>query len=80
VLGASRQAIESLENGDYQNFQIVIVDDGSTDPEAQRYLEELNLYFQVNALPVAIPSLHATQPRQQQRSLISVRPPTHTTL
>jgi len=41
-----KQAIDSLENGHYQNFQVVVVDDGSTDPAAQRYLEELNLYFQ----------------------------------
>jgi len=42
-----QQAITSLEGGTYQNIEVVIVDDGSTDREAQRFLEDLNLKFQV---------------------------------
>lgn len=56
------QAIDSVEGGDYKNVEIVVVDDGSTDPDAQRYLEELNLKFQVPPPP-------SPGPRRRSRCL-----------
>ena len=35
------RALESLESQDYASYEVVLVDDGSTDPEAIAYLDEL---------------------------------------
>lgn len=36
-----RQALDSLAAQDYPSFEVIVVDDGSDDPEALRYLAEL---------------------------------------
>lgn len=38
-------ALESLRNQDYRNFEVILVDDGSTDPEALAYLDSLESEF-----------------------------------
>jgi GT2 family glycosyltransferase len=43
--GMLRQALTSLEKQDYPFFEIVLVDDGSTSPQAQVYLAELEPLF-----------------------------------
>ncbi len=40
-----RQALESVEALDYPNFEVVLVDDASTDAEAKALLEELSAKF-----------------------------------
>lgn len=40
-----RQALESLNAQDYSNFEVVLVDDGSTQPEAVAFLEALEAPF-----------------------------------
>lgn len=37
-----QQAIESIERQTYKNFEVILVDDGSTDPEAIKFLSELS--------------------------------------
>jgi glycosyltransferase involved in cell wall biosynthesis len=37
-----QQTIESLEAQTYKNFEVIIVDDGSTDPASIQYLDELS--------------------------------------
>jgi len=37
-----KQAIESLETQTFSNFELILVDDGSTDPEAIKYLSDLS--------------------------------------
>lgn len=37
-----QQAIESLEGQTMKNFEVILVDDGSTDPEAKSFLQELS--------------------------------------
>jgi glycosyltransferase involved in cell wall biosynthesis len=38
-------ALESLRNQDYSNFEVILIDDGSTDQEALAYLESLESEF-----------------------------------
>lgn len=40
-----RQAIGSLKDQDYSNFEVILVDDGSTLPEALAYLDEIGPEF-----------------------------------
>lgn len=40
-----RQALESIDEIDYPNLEVVLVDDGSTDPAAVELLEELSATF-----------------------------------
>ncbi len=40
-----RQAIESVEGLDYPDYELILVDDGSTDPEAVALLDELSESF-----------------------------------
>ncbi|MHC4593147.1 MAG: glycosyltransferase, partial [Planctomycetota bacterium] len=40
-----RQALESIDTIDYPNLEVVLVDDGSTDPAAVELLEELSATF-----------------------------------
>jgi glycosyltransferase involved in cell wall biosynthesis len=40
-----RQALDSLSGQDYANFEVVLVDDGSTDPEAIGFLDALEPQF-----------------------------------
>ncbi len=41
-----RYALESLHRQDYRNFEVVLVDDGSTDPDALHFLDALEPDFQ----------------------------------
>ncbi|MEM9480540.1 MAG: glycosyltransferase [Verrucomicrobiota bacterium] len=41
-----QQAINSLEKQTYRNFQLILVDDGSNEPEAVQLLEELEPMFE----------------------------------
>src|SRR5262249_20467512 len=43
--GPLRQALRSLEAQDYPHFEVVLVDDGSNDPEALALLDELGPVF-----------------------------------
>lgn len=43
--GYLAQALDSLRMQDYPNFEVVLVDDGSTDPVAQHYLTSLEVEF-----------------------------------
>lgn len=43
--GHLAQALDSLRAQDYPNFEVVLVDDGSTDPAAQCYLASLEAEF-----------------------------------
>lgn len=40
-----RQALASIEAQDYQNYDVVLIDDGSTTPEARAYIAELESGF-----------------------------------
>jgi len=43
-----KQALASVEVQDYPNFEVVLVDDGSTEPSACAYLDELEPIFRKN--------------------------------
>jgi GT2 family glycosyltransferase/glycosyltransferase involved in cell wall biosynthesis/tetratricopeptide (TPR) repeat protein len=62
--GTLRQAVASLQAVDYPNFEVVLVDDGSTQPAALQALQELELAFPQRGWKVV---------RQQNRYLGAAR-------
>ncbi|MGO9017240.1 MAG: glycosyltransferase [Syntrophobacteraceae bacterium] len=45
--GLLAQALESLRRQDYPNFEVLLVDDGSNDPEALAFLDQLEPEFEI---------------------------------
>jgi GT2 family glycosyltransferase len=60
LVGLLRTCVDGLlTKTDYQNLEVVIVDNGSTDPAAVRYLEELDKSQQVTVVRIDVPFNHS---------------------
>ena len=67
-----KQAIMSIEEQEYHNYELVVVDDGSTAPDAVQYLEELQL--KVSRVRVGVGVGVRVRDRVRVRSLVGSSP------
>lgn len=67
-----RQALDSLISQDYQNFELILADDGSTKPEAIAMLDSLEpLFAQRNWQILRLPNGHAAAARNRAAKVAS---------